>query len=63
MLSEHILSLCDDLGVVTDIFSMGGSSRALAKNLISAIRDREPAEFGKKASLILIDRTLVTHSI
>ena len=61
MLSEHILALCDELGVTTDVFSIGSSSRELAKNLISVIKDREPAEFGKKASLILFDRTLVSN--
>ena len=62
VLSEHILSLCEELGVVTDVFSIGASSRFLAKNLISTVKDREPAEFGNKASIILIDRTLVSHS-
>ena len=47
---------------MTDVFSLGASSRCLAKELISAIKEREPAEFGKKASLILIDRTLVSRA-
>ncbi|KAI6656619.1 Sec1 family domain-containing protein 2 isoform X3 [Oopsacas minuta] len=58
VLSEHILCLCSELGVTPDVFSIGSSSRVLAKNIISVIREDEPTEFGKKASLILIDRTL-----
>lgn len=59
MVTECILRLCDELGVEGDVFSMGESSRVLGNILVSTIKERDPSEYGKRASLILVDRTLV----